>query len=130
MLQKLIAEYAANKAQMDALKTRNDELAEELAKLAIPGDAKTGMLEGAGYKLKIERRINERWDQGKILDLKGRCETALFDSLFRQKYEPNTAALRQYMKVGDDSVKAAILDAVTTSAGRPSIKLEKINENN
>lgn len=125
-VESMIAEYAANKAKADELKARNDELADELAKLAT-FRGNTAKMEGAGYKVTINRRINERWDQGKLSDLRQTTGDDLFLSLFRQKYEPQVTTLRAFMHgENDGKIKAAIMAACTTSAGRPAIKLEAL----
>ena len=125
-IESMIAEYAVNKARADELKARNDELAEELAKIACH-DGRAGKVEGAGVRLTITPRINERWDQARLADLRKSAGDDLFLTLFRQKYEPQTTTLRAFMHGDNDGrLKAAIMAACTTSAGRPSVKIETL----
>lgn len=125
-VESMIAEYAANKAQADALKARNDELADELAKVAS-FNGNTAKMEGAGYKMTLTRRVNERWDQKQLAGVRNLAGDDLFLTLFRPKYEPQTPSLRAFMHGENDGrIKAAIMAACTTSAGRPTVRLEAL----
>lgn len=125
-VESMIAEYAANKARADELKARNDELADELAKMAV-FSGNTAKMEGAGVRLTISRRINERWDQARLASLREKVGDGLFLSLFRQKYEPQDTVLRSFMHgENDGKLKADIMAACATSAGRPVIKVEAL----
>lgn len=126
-VESMIAEYVKNKRLADGLKARNDQLALKLAEAASFQDDKA-LLEGAGVKMTITKRINEKWDQGQLAVLRKTAGDGLFYTLFRNKFEPNTSALRTFMRGNSDSaIKNAIIAACTTSLGRPSIKIEALS---
>lgn len=127
-IESVVAEYARNKAEADRLTARNAELADEMLTLAAfrPG-SDTGKLETAGYRVSVTRRINEKWDQHKLASAREKFTDNVFFTLFRQKYEPDRRALNVFMHGNSDgSLKALLIDACTTSVGRPSIKLEAV----
>lgn len=127
-IESIVAEYAANKAEADRLTARNAELAEEmLAAAAFAPGSDTGRLEVAGYKVSVTRRINEKWDQHQLAQAREAFTDGLFFTLFRQKFEPDRRALRSFMHgESDANLKAMLIRACTTSAGKPAIKLEKL----
>lgn len=126
-VESMIREYAENKRRADELKARNDELAVKLAEIATFTNSDTAKLEGAGCRLTITRRVNERWDQKQLAKLRKSVGNDFFLTLFREKFEPQTASLRAFMHGNNDNeIKAAIIAACTTSAGRPAIKLEAL----
>lgn len=127
-IESIVSEYAANKARADALNLRNAELAEEMQALAVFAEGSdTGKLEACGYKVSVTRRINEKWDQDKLAQAREVFTDALFFTLFRQKFEPDRRSLKVFMHGQNDAnLKSLLVGACTTSAGKPSIKLEKM----
>ena len=124
-VESLVSEYAENKAQADRLTARNAEIAEMLQSVAVfkPG-SDTGKLTTTEYEVSITRRINERWDQEKLKEVRSAMTDDLFFQIFRSKYEPDRKALKVFMQGNHDSkLRCAILGACTASAGRPSVKL-------
>lgn len=129
-IESIVQEYANNKAEADRLTARNAELAEDMLALArfAPG-ADTGRLEAAGFKVSITKRINEKWDQEKLATARQVFTDDLFFSLFRQKFEPDRKALKTFMHAQNDkNLKAMLLSAVTTSRGKPAVKLERLEQ--
>lgn len=127
-VESIVAEYARNKAEADRLTARNAELAEEMQKLAVfrPG-SDTGKLEASGYRVSVTRRINEKWDQHKLAAARESLTDNVFFTLFRQKFEPDRRSLNVFMHGNSDSkLKALLIDACTTSAGKPAVKLEAV----
>lgn len=127
-IESIVAEYAANKEEADRLTARNAELAEEMLGLAefAPG-SDTGRLTAAGYKVSVTRRINEKWDQHLLSQARETLTDNLFFPLFRQEFKPDRRALRTFMHGGSDArLKALLISACTTSAGKPAVKLEKL----
>ncbi len=77
--------------------------------------------------MSITRRINEKWDQDKLEAAREIFTDDLFFSLFRKKYEPDRRALKTFMRgESDGKLRAMLIDACATSAGKPSVKLEKL----
>ena len=127
LIENIVAEYAANKMEADRLTARNAELAEKMLGLAsfAPG-SDTGKLKAAGYKVSITRHINEKWDQDKLENARKVFTDDVFFMLFRQKYDPDRRALKTFMRGDSDGkLKAMLIDACTTSAGKPGVKLER-----
>lgn len=127
-VESIVAEYARNKAEADRLTARNAELAEKMQTLAKfrPG-SNTGKLEAAGYRVSVTRRINEKWDQHKLAAAREKLTDNVFFTLFRQKYEPDRRSLNVFMHGNSDgSLKALLIDACTTSTGKPAVKLEAV----
>lgn len=127
-IESIFAEYAANKAQADRLTARNAELAEEMQQLATfaPG-SDTGRIEACGYKVIVTKRINEKWDQHQLAQAREAFTDDLFFTLFRQEFKPDRRSLKTFMHGASDArLKAMLISACTTSAGKPSIKLEKM----
>ena len=127
-VESIVAEYAANKAEADRLTARNAELAEKMLALATFRPASdTGKIEACGYRVSITRRINEKWDQDTLEAAREIFTDDLFFSLFRKKYEPDRRALKTFMRgESDGKLRAMLIDACATSAGKPSVKLEKL----
>lgn len=127
-IESIVSEYAANKAEADRLTARNAELADRMLKLAtFAPNSDTGKLEACGYKVSITRRINEKWDQTKLENARKVLTDNIFFMLFKQKYDPDRRALKTFMRgENDGSLKAMLIDACTTSAGKPSVKLEAL----
>ena len=129
-VESLVSEYAENKAQADRLTARNVEIAEMLQTEAEfrPG-SDTGHITTMDYEVAVTRRINERWDQDKLQDVRAAMTDDLFFQIFRSKYEPDRKALKVFMQGNHDSkLRCAILGACTASAGRPSIKLTPVQK--
>ncbi len=121
-----MAEYAANKAgsrQADGPQRRTGGKILALATFRPASDT-GGKIEACGYRVSITRRIiNEKWDQDKLEAAREILPTTSF-SLFRKKYEPDRRALKTFMRGESDGAKlrAMLIDACATSAGKPSIK--------
>ena len=129
-VESLVSEYAENKAQADRLTARNAEIAELLqAEATFSPGSDTGHISTLAYKVSITRRINERWDQDKLEDVRSEMTDDLFFTLFKSKYEPDRKALKVFMQGNHDSkLRCALLGACTASAGRPSVKLTPVQQ--
>ena len=74
-----------------------------------------------GFKIKLVGRLNHRIDSDKLQDIA--AENGLTDhlsSLFRWKPEINVRS----WKAADESITTALLEAITTTPGRPSFSIE------
>ena len=124
----LVREYAANKAKADELTARNAEIAEALDKLATFKDGcNTGHLTAGGYKLTVSRKFNTKWRQEKLAEARSKLTDELFFRVFSWKYEPRSKKdLDGFLEYASPEFRAAILEAMETSPGKPAIKLEAL----
>jgi hypothetical protein len=124
-IDKIVRQYAANKAEADRLTALNADLAEEMLKAAVfKGASDTGHLTAGGYKVAITKRINEKWDQGQLQAIHKRMGDP-FLGIFKQKFEPDRKALRVFFAAcADESVKKQLRAACTATPGKPAVKLE------
>ena len=127
-LDALVLEYAANKARADALTARNAEIAEELEKLAIFKDgSNTGHLTAGGQKVTVTRRFNTRWVAEKLEAARAKMTDELFFKVFAWRYEPRSKKdLDGFLEYASPEFRAAILEAMEISPGKPAIKLEAL----
>ena len=127
-LDALVQEYAANKARADELTARNAEIAEALDKLASFKDGcNTGHLVAGGYKLTVSRKFNTKWRQEKLAEARNKLTDELFFKVFSWKYEPRSKKdLDGFLEYASPEFRAAILEAMETSPGKPAIKLEAL----
>jgi hypothetical protein len=75
-----------------------------------------------GYKIKVESRINRKIDADKLQEIA--AETGLTEhlsSLFRWKPEINT----KVWNAADEAVTRPLLDAITSTPGRPTFTITK-----
>ena len=74
-----------------------------------------------GFKIKLVGRLNHRIDSDKLQEIA--TENGLTEhlsSLFRWKPEINVRS----WKAADESITTALLEAITTTPGRPSFSIE------
>lgn len=74
-----------------------------------------------GFKIKLVGRLNHKIDSDKLQEIA--AENGLTDhlsSLFRWKPEINVRS----WKAADESITTALLEAITTTPGRPSFSIE------
>lgn len=117
---------AAWMAAKDAEKTAQDQrrIIEDrmLSLIGLP-EAFDGTENAAapGFKIKLVGRLNHKIDSDKLQEIA--AENGLTDhlsSLFRWKPEINVRS----WKAADESITNALLDAITTTPGRPSFSIE------
>ena len=111
----------AKAAEVEAIERRRaieDALAEELA--IDPELDGTVSGEEYGFKVKIVGRLNHKVDGQAVMKLPEKIQV----ELFRWKPELNVAA----WKKADAETSALVANCITTSAGRPSITVEKVEE--
>ena len=111
---------AAEKKAMDERRSIEDKL---VLSLNIPKTLDgTQNVEADGFKVKIVGRLDRKVNSDKLQDLAR--EYGLTDhlsSLFRWKPEINASA----WKSADPRITAPLLDAITTTNGRPSFTIVK-----
>jgi hypothetical protein len=111
---------AAEKAAMDDRRTIEDQLVKALS-ISKNLDG-TQNVQDDGYKIKIVGRLDRKVNSDKLQDLA--AEHGLTDhlsSLFRWKPEINASA----WKSADPRITEPLLEAITTTSGRPSFTITK-----
>ena len=114
-----IAAKDAEKAAQDTRRVIEDRM---LSLIGLP-EAFEGTESAAapGFKIKLVGRLNHRIDSDKLQEIA--AENGLTDhlsSLFRWKPEINVRS----WKAADESITTALLEAITTTPGRPSFSIE------
>jgi hypothetical protein len=113
-----IAAKDAEKAAQDTRRVIEDRM---LSLIGLPEAFEgTESAEAGGYKIKLVGRLNHKIDSDKLQEIA--AENGLTDhlsSLFRWKPEINVRS----WKAADESVTNALLDAITTTPGRPSFAI-------
>jgi hypothetical protein len=111
---------AAEKAAMDDRRTIEDQLVKALS---IPKNLDgTQNVQDDGYKIKVVGRLDKKVNSEKLQDLAAEFGlTEHLSSLFRWKPEINASA----WKSADPRITAPLLEAITTSNGRPSFTITK-----
>jgi hypothetical protein len=111
---------AAEKKAMDERRSIEDKLVKALN---IPQTLDgTQNIEADGYKVKIVGRLDKKVNSEKLQDLAAEFGlTEHLSSLFRWKPEINASA----WKSADARITAPLLEAITTSNGRPSFTIIK-----
>lgn len=123
-LEKLASDWEEAKAFEAQAIARRREIEDQLTHaLAIPKDLEGTKNEDAGqYKIKIVGRLDRKVNADKLQELAQ--ESGLSEhlsSLFRWKPEINMTA----WKAAHESITAPLLDAITTTAGRPSYAITR-----
>ena len=111
---------AAEKKAMDERRTIEDKLVKALG---IPNTLDgTQNIEADGYKVKIVGRLDKKVNSEKLQDLAAEFGlTEHLSSLFRWKPEINASA----WKSADPRITDPLLDAITSTNGRPSFTIIK-----
>ena len=112
---------AAKQAEAQAIDRRReieDELVEMLA-IDTHSDGTSNILLD-NFKIKVVSRLNRKVDAEKVQEIAAECGlTEHLSSLFRWKPEINLTA----WKAADVGITTPLLDAVTTTASRPSFSI-------
>jgi hypothetical protein len=123
-LERLAQDWEEAKAFEAQAIARRREIEDQLTKaLAIPKDLEGTKNEDAGqYKIKIVGRLDRKVNADKLQELAQESGlTEHLGSLFRWKPEINMTA----WKAAHESITAPLLDAITTTAGRPSYAITR-----
>ena len=111
---------AAEKKAMDERRAIEDQLVADLG-IAKTLDG-TQNVEVEGYKVKIVGRLDRKVNSDKLQDLAAEHGlTEHLSSLFRWKPEINASA----WKSADPRITEPLLDAITSTNGRPSFTITK-----
>lgn len=124
MLAELSAQWlAAKEAERDAIEIRRAIEDQLIEALRVPQSLDgTENYEGDGFKVKVVGRLNRKIDADKLQELA--IENDLYahlSTLFRWKPEVNLKA----WNAADERITKPLLDAITTTPGRPSFTITK-----
>lgn len=124
MLAELSAQWlAAKEAERDATEIRRAIEDQLIEALRVPQSLDgTENYEAEGFKVKIVGRLNRKIDADKLQELA--IENDLYahlSTLFRWKPELNLKA----WNAADERITKPLLDAITTTPGRPSFTITK-----
>ena len=113
----------AKTAEKDAMELRREIEDQLVADLGIDKTLDgTKNIEVEGYKVKIVGRLDRKVNSDKLQDLAAEYGlTEHLSSLFRWKPEINASA----WKSADPRITEPLLDAITSSNGRPSFTITK-----
>ena len=123
-LEKLASDWEEAKAFEAQAIARRREIEDQLTQaLSIPKDLEGTKNEDVGqYKIKIVGRLDRKINADKLQELAQESGlTEHLGSLFRWKPEINMTA----WKAAHESITAPLLDAITTTAGRPSYAITR-----
>jgi len=113
----------AKAREAEATAERREIEDQMVAQFNVPSTLdKTANFEADGYKVKIEGRINRRINSDKLQEIA--IEHGLMahlECLFRWKPEINAAV----WKSTDPAITTPLLDAITSTPGRPSFTIVK-----
>lgn len=116
----------AKQCERDAVDRRRaieDQLADAM-QITEGGEGITSLSE-AGYKIKVTQRLSRKVNSNTLQEIA--AENGLSEhlgSLFRWTPAINAKAWND----ADQSITAPLLDAITTTAGRPSFSIEAIED--
>lgn len=119
-----IESWVEAKAAETAATKRRREIEDKLVKqLQIPENLEGSKnIEAESFKIKVEGRINRKVNADKLQELAAEHGlTGHLSSLFRWKPEINMTL----WKAADTSITAPLLNAITTTPGRPSFTITK-----
>lgn len=119
-----IESWVEAKAAEAAATKRRREIEDKLVKqLQIPENLEGSKnIEAESFKIKVEGRINRKVNADKLQELAAEHGlTGHLSSLFRWKPEINMTL----WKAADASITAPLLNAITTTPGRPSFTITK-----
>lgn len=119
-----IESWVEAKAAEAAATKRRREIEDKLVKqLQIPENLEGSKnIEAESFKIKVEGRINRKVNADKLQELAAEHGlTGHLSSLFRWKPEINMTL----WKAADTSITAPLLNAITTTPGRPSFTITK-----
>lgn len=125
----LIREGASLKSRIERDRERLQSINQQLAQMAEFKDGKkTGHLIGAGFKVKVQLRENEKWDQGKLSQVREVMGPAFFD-IFAAEYKPRSSKdLNGFLKHGPIDFRQGIELAREVKQGAPQVTFEALED--
>ena len=116
----------AKQIEASAIEERRSLEDQMIMEASIPSDFNgTKNFIALGYKIKVEGRINRKIDAEKLQDIANESGlTEHLSSLFRWKPEINT----KVWNAADEAVTRPLLDAITSTPGRPTFTITKETE--
>ena len=124
-IEQLIVEGAKAKAEIDALSLRLKTITSALDQAAeFKNGSKTGYLVGGGFKVKVVRRENTKWDQKNLQVMRGYFKQ--FGQAFKADYKPKSAKELEKAMQLDPEFEKAVNWARTVTPGAPGVTFEQL----
>jgi hypothetical protein len=114
------------KLAIDRMTERLRQINKELESIADFGDKSTAHIVAGGIAVRIQRKENVKWDQGKIGQLADVMDGPTFAHLFKTEFKPDGKAISAYLRFGEH--KEGVEWARTVTPGAPSVTYEVITE--
>ena len=126
----LLSEGAKLKARIDADKARLAEINRQLEAAAVfPEGKSTAHMAAGGFRATVTRKTYVKWDQKKLVKAMDAMGTEAFRKVFAYEFKPVSAkTLNSFLEFGNEADVAAVRDAMTETAGAPSVKYEEVLE--
>ena len=127
-IEKLIIEGARAKAEIETLSQRLKNIISTLDQAAVFKDgSKTGYLVGAGFKVKVVRRDNTKWDQKNLAVIRGYHNfQETFGQAFKAEYKPKSAKELEKAMLLDAEFEKAVNWARKITPGAPGVTFEHL----
>ena len=125
-IEQLIVEGAKAKTKMAELSDRLQQISAALDQAAEFKDgSKTGYLVGGGFKVKVVRRDNTRWDQKNLRVLRGYFKQTFFEA-FKIEFKPKSAKELEKAMLLNPQLAKAVNWARTVTAGAANVTFEQL----
>jgi hypothetical protein len=113
------------KAEIDAAKLKLADAEDALIELVGCKPEGSTTSKTAFYKVTTTGRMNRRVDVAKLAEVQSAVPHDLYEAVFPYKPSLSTAGLRKAEK---SEHWATIAQAITTTPGKPAVKIERINQ--
>jgi hypothetical protein len=127
-IEQLIVEGAKVKAKMAQLSDRLKQISTVLDQAAEFKDgSKTGYLVGGGFKVKVVRRDNTKWDQKNLAVIRGYHNfQERFGQAFKAEYKPKSAKELEKAMLLDAEFEKAVNWSRKITPGAPGVTFEHL----
>jgi hypothetical protein len=127
-IEQLIVEGAKVKAKMAQLSDRLKQISTVLDQAAEFKDgSKTGYLVGGGFKVKVVRRDNTKWDQKNLAVIRGYHNfQETFGQAFKAEYKPKSAKELEKQMLLNAEFEKAVKWARTVTPGAANVTFEQL----
>ena len=125
-IEQLILEGAKVKVKMAELSDRLKQISTVLDQAAEFKDgSKTGYLVGGGFKVKVVRRDNTRWDQQNLKVMRGHFKQTFFEA-FKIEFKPKSAKELEKQMLLNAKFEKAVKWARTVTPGASNLTFEQL----
>lgn len=127
-VKKVIGEYVSAMTTKKMLEDRISILKESLTKLAeLKDGCATGHISDGQFRVKIQKKTNETWDQEKLRQMRDILGAEKFGAVFRAEYYPQNKKTLDGAIAVDPELKKAVEWARTIKEATPQVSYEPVN---